>query len=106
MCQRGDDALQILHREALFQDHAQAQIFGNCPAHRKVVDGAAHRQLADVPAGKEDGVNDKAVGGEGQGAADIQQCPVPQGGQVGVLEGGKEQLGNELGGAASAAAVV
>ena len=104
--QRGDDALQILHREALFQDHAQAQIAGHRPAQREVVDGAAHRQLADVPAGEEDGVNDKAVGGEGQGAGEIQQRPVPQGGQVGIAEGGEEQIFNELGGAASAAAVV
>ena len=80
--------------------------FGNCPAHSKVVDGAAHCQLADVPAGKEDGVNDKAVGGEGQGAGEVKQSPVPQGGQVGVAESGEEQLFNELGGATSAAAVV
>ena len=44
--------------------------------HGQIVDGAAHRQLADVTTGKEQRVDHEAVGGHGQSVA--QACQLGQ----------------------------
>ncbi len=58
------DALQHLHRQALFDDEAGAEELRTRAAHREVVDGAVHGQRADVAAGKEQRPHDVGVGGE------------------------------------------
>ena len=63
---RRHHAAERFHGQALFEDEACAEIRRPGPGHRQVVDGAADGQLADVAAGEEQGVDDVAVGGEGQ----------------------------------------
>ncbi len=60
---RLDDALQVGQREAFLEDEARRQVQRPCARHGHVVDGAVHRQAADVAAGKEQRRDDVAVGG-------------------------------------------
>ena len=65
---RRDHAAERFHRQALFEDEACAEIRRPGSGHRQVVDGPVDGQFADVAAGEEQGVDDVAVGGEGQAA--------------------------------------
>ena len=63
---RSHDAAKRFHRQPLFEDEARAEVGRLGPGHRQVVDRSADGQRADVAAGKEQRVDDEAVGGEGQ----------------------------------------
>jgi hypothetical protein len=101
-----DDAGQVGQREALLQDEAGGEVEGGGPHHRHVVDGAVHRQAADVAAGEEQGRDHVAVGGHHQLAlAQGQAGAVVALGQVFVAQILGEQVGDELHHGPAAAAV-
>ena len=61
-----DHSLQVGQFQPLFEDEPGAEVERRGPAHRQVVDRAAHGQLADVAAGEENGADDVRIGGEGK----------------------------------------
>ncbi len=66
-----------LHRQTLFEDESAGEVAGNGAADGHVVGRAADGELADIAAGKEQRIDDIAVGGEGQ--------PVALGGEGGEV---------------------
>ena len=83
------------HRQAFLQDQSQAEGQGACAHHRQVVDGADHRQPANVAARENQGPHHIRVGGEGQ-------CPRPSSKRgsivkdpIGGTEGRHKQLLNQ-----------
>ena len=63
---RFDDPPQIVDRQPLLEDEGERERQRARAADGEIVDGAVHRQLADVAAAKEDRRHDKGVGGERQ----------------------------------------
>ena len=110
-CARGrghrlDDALQVGQREAFLEDEAGRQVQRHRARHRHVVDGAVHRQAADVAAGKEQRRDDVAVGGHHQAPGrHAEGCLVVGLAQPFVVEGALEEFVDQLRHGAAAAAV-
>ena len=52
--------------DAFLDDHGAGKIERRRTADREIVDRAADRELADIAAGKDQRIDDKGVGGEGQ----------------------------------------
>jgi len=106
LCHRHHNALQIGQREAFFEDEAGGQPKRRRPHHRHVVDGAVHRQTADIAAGKEQRRHHMAVGRHHQPAVrGRQQRAVVALAQIIVVESCGKQLFDQLRHGASAAAV-
>ncbi len=63
---RAGDGAQRLHLQPLLDDGAAGEVERRRAPHGEVVDRAADRQLADVAAREEQGVDDEGVRGEGQ----------------------------------------
>jgi hypothetical protein len=103
-----DDALQLGEREAFLEDEARAQGERRGAQHGHVVERAVHGQAADVAAGEEQRRDHVAVGGHHQAVAGghRQQRSVVALEQVFVVEGGREQLLDQLRRGAAARAVV
>jgi len=70
---RVHDTQQRFSRQSLFQNESTGEVTRQRPAHRQIVDRTAHRQFADVAAGKLDRVNHVAVGGKRQPVALLAQ---------------------------------
>ena len=64
----GNDAFQIGERKPLLQDEAGREVERPRARHGDVVDGAVHRERADVAAGKEQRRDHVPVGGHDQAA--------------------------------------
>ena len=102
------DPLEVGQREALLEDEARAQVERRGAQHGHVVERAVHGQAADVAAGEEQRRDHVAVGGHHQAVAGghRQQRSVVALEQVFVVEGGREQLLDQLRRGAAAGAVV
>src|SRR5580700_894049 len=100
------DAGELGRGETLFEDEGGGKVEGCGSADRQVVDGAVDGEGADVAAGKEDGGDDKGVGGKGETrAGDVEDRLVVHAVEGGIAEAGDEDLVDELGGELAAAAV-
>jgi hypothetical protein len=94
---RVDDALEVGEREAFFQDEAGREVQRLGARHGDVVDRAVHRQAADVAAGEEQRRDDVRVGRHHHAPALHGEAGVVVGGaQPVVVEGGEEQLLDQL----------
>ena len=85
------------YRQTLLQNKPNTEIERLCAAHREIVDGAIDRKCADVAAGKEQWVDDIAIGRERQpGIPEVEHGAIVReiGGRCG--ESGAKHLLNEL----------
>jgi hypothetical protein len=62
----GDDAAQVVQRQAIFQDEGRRQVQRPGAADRQIVDGAVDGQLADVAAGEEQRPDHERIRREGK----------------------------------------
>ena len=56
LAHRLHDAPEILHRRSFFENESAGKIERSCATHCQIVDGAVHREFADVAAGKKIGL--------------------------------------------------
>ena len=65
-CHRPGNAAQVLSGAPGLQNETGGQVLGCGATHQQVIDGAAHRQAANVAAGEKQGLYHKAVCGNSQ----------------------------------------
>ncbi len=93
--------------QAFFEDEPGAEIKRVRTSHGQVVDGAVNGQAADVASGKDNGIDDIAVGGHGErGGHHRQQGAVIHFREKWVGEGFNKKLADEFVSGAAAAAMV
>ena len=97
---------QVGQGKAFLQDETRRQVEGAGAGHGHIVDGAMHRQAANVAAGEEEGGDDVAVGAHHQAPRrGLEQGLVVALAQQFVVQVALEQFGDELGHGASTAAM-
>src|SRR5262249_46512246 len=61
---RAQDPPEVIHRESFFDNERRREVLRMSSAHRQIVDRSIDRKVSDVPAGKENRVDDVRVGTE------------------------------------------
>ncbi len=101
-----DDATQVVSGQAFFKNERRGQIERARAAHGKIVHGAIDREPADVAAGEEDRRDHEGIGRERKACTvDRDNCLVVEFVENRVLERGKKNLIDQLGGQLAAASM-
>ncbi len=104
-CHGPGNAAEILGGAPGLQNKTGGQVLGGSAPHQQVVDGAAHRQTANVAAGEEQGLHHKAVCGDGQLFAAGHHGAVVHLAQDGIVKSLGKHGADQFSGGRAAAAV-